>query len=194
MQKLTRYDLYSLEEYARIRPEFRTKVMAHKRARQVALGPHLTLYFEDRLTMQYQVQEMLRAERLFEPEEIQGELDAYNPLVPDGQNWKATMMIEYEDPEQRKRALAMLQDIEDRVWIRIGGMDRVYAIADEDLDRETPEKTSSVHFLRFELTLEMIGAVKQGAAISVGCDHPEYQHILDSIPLEVQRSLTADLA
>jgi hypothetical protein len=193
MQKLTREDLYSLEEYARIRPEFREKVIAHKKARQVALGPHLTLHFEDRLTMQYQVQEMLRAERLFEPEEIQDELNAYNPLIPDGHNWKATLMIEYDDMEERRHALATLKDIEDRIWIRIGGLNSVYAIADEDLDRETDEKTSSVHFLRFELSPEMISAVKQGATISIGCDHPQYRQILESIPQEAQKSLLADL-
>ena len=193
MDKLTRSDLYGLEEYARIRPEFRAKVMAHKRNRKVQLGPNMTVHFEDRLTIQYQVQEMLRTERLFNPEEIEDELDAYNPLIPDGSNWKATMMIEYAEEQERRTALAKLMDIEDRVWVQVAGMDRVYAIADEDLDRETAEKTSSVHFLRFELSPQMARAVKQGAAVGLGCDHPQYKHDISALPAEVRDSLAADL-
>ncbi|MGA7979634.1 MAG: DUF3501 family protein, partial [Chromatiaceae bacterium] len=151
MQHLTRDDLHSLEKYAELRSEFRNRVMAHKKTRQVALGPHITLYFEDRLTMQYQVQEMLRAERIFEAAGIQEELDAYNPLIPDGSNWKATFMVEYEDADERREALSRLIGIEDRVWVRVAGFDKVGAIADEDLEREDETKTSSVHFLRFEL-------------------------------------------
>ena len=193
MDKLTRSELYGLEEYARIRPEFRAKVIAHKRNRKVQLGPNMTVHFEDRFTIQYQVQEMLRTERLFNPEEIEDELDAYNPLIPDGSNWKATMMIEYAEEQERRAALAKLMDIEDRVWAQVAGMNRVYAIADEDLDRETAEKTSSVHFLRFELSQEMVRAVKQGAAIGLGCDHPQYNHDISALPAEVRDSLAADL-
>jgi uncharacterized protein DUF3501 len=193
MEKLTPEDLYSLEEYARIRPEFRAHVIAHKKTRKLPLGPHLTLHFEDRLTIQYQVQEMLRAERLFEPDEIQDELDAYNPLVPEGSNWKATMMIEYEDENERRNGLARLRGIERHTWVRVDGLDPVYAIADEDLDRDNPEKTASVHFLRFELTPAMVQLVKQGTAISVGCDHPGYPYTLSPIPPDVQKSLLADL-
>ena len=167
MQQLTRDDLMSLEVYAEKRPEFRAEVMRHKKRRQVPLGPHATLYFEDRTTIQYQVQEMLRAERIFERAAIQDELDAYNPLIPDGSNLKATFMLEYDDPAVRKRELARLIGVEDRVWVRVGGHDAVHAIADEDLERETEEKTSSVHFLRFELTPEMVAALKDGAPLAV---------------------------
>lgn len=193
MDKLTHGDLYGLEEYARIRPEFHAKVIAHKRNRKVQLGPNMTVHFEDRLTIQYQVQEMLRTERLFNPEEIEDEIDAYNPLIPDGSNWKATIMIEYADEQERRTALASLMGIEDRIWVQVAGMDRIYAIADEDLDRETAEKTSSVHFLRFELNPEMVRAVKQGAAVGLGCDHPQYNHDLQALPVEARDSLAADL-
>ncbi len=193
MHRLTRADLYSLEAYEEARTDFRARVMAHKRDRKLALGPHMTLYFEDRLTMQYQVQEMLRAERIFKASEVEEELAAYNPLVPDGSNWKATMMIEYEDVAERKRALGELIGVEDRVWVRVDGLAPVFAVADEDLDRETEEKTSAVHFLRFELTPEMVAMVKEGAPVSAGVDHPRYTLVLDPVPYEVRLSLTNDL-
>lgn len=190
--QLTRDDLYSLESYAQIRPEFRARVMAHKKNRQVALGAHATLYFEDRLTMQYQVQEMLRAERIFEPEGIQEELDAYNPLVPDGSNWKATFMIEYEDVDERREALARLKGIEDEMWVEVAGFDKVFAVADEDMEREDETKTSSVHFLRFELTAPMVAALKGGAGLSMGTDHPDYVYQVQVAP-SVRDSLVSDL-
>ena len=193
MRKLTRDDLYSLEKYAEVRNQFRAEVMEHKKNRQVAVGPNATLYFEDRLIMQYQIQEMLRAERIFEPAGIQEELDSYNPLIPDGNNWKATFMIEYPDEGERKQALAKLIGIEVRVWVKVEGFAPVYAIADEDLERETAEKTSSVHFLRFDLGPEMIAAAKDGAAISIGIDHEHYKHQVDPVPANVRDALTADL-
>ena len=192
MDKLTRDDLYSLEQYAEARPEFRSRVLEHKKPRKVALGPNATLYFEDRLTMQYQIQEMLRAERIFEAAGIEDELAAYNPLIPDGSNWKATFMIEVPDPEERKQLLAKLVGVEDKVWMRVGEHAPVYAIADEDLERETEEKTSSVHFMRFELTPEMVEALRSGAGVSAGVDHPEFPHQVELTP-ETVRSLTADL-
>jgi hypothetical protein len=167
--------------------------MAHKRNRKVALGAHATLYFEDRLTMQYQIQEMLRAERIFESEGIQDELDAYNPLIPDGSNWKATFMIEYEDVDERRDALSRLRGIEDRVWVQVGEHERVYAIADEDMEREDETKTSSVHFMRFELTAAMVAAVKSGEPISVGSDHPDYGYSTRLDPA-ARESLAQDLA
>lgn len=191
--KLTRADLYTLEAYARARPQFRDKVIAHKKNRQVAIGPNATLSFEDRLTMQYQIQEMLRVERIFEPEGIEDELGAYNPLIPDGTNWKATMLLEYPDVEERHRALAALKDIERRVWVRVAGHDAVWAIADEDLERTNEAKTSSVHFLRFELTPEMIRSVKRGAHIAVGIDHENYRYAVDAVPSAVRDSLAQDL-
>jgi len=194
MPQLTRSDLLSLEEYAKARPKIRAKVMAHKKNRTVHLGPHMTLIFEDSLTISYQVQEMLRAERIFEEEGIQDELDAYNPLIPDGTNWKVTQMLEYPDLEERRIMLQRLKGIEDRTWVRVAGFDKVYAIADEDLERENEEKTSSVHFLRFELTPEMIAAVKSGAAIGVGVDHPEYTAAVEPLPEPVRASLAHDLA
>lgn len=194
MTKLARADLYSLEQYAELRNEFRAKVMAHKKSRIVALGPHATLHFEDRLTMQYQIQEMLRAERIFDKEGIEDELAAYNPMVPDGSNWKATFMVEYDDPEERRRELARLIGVEDRVWVKVAGMSPVFAIADEDLERENSEKTSSVHFLRFELTPDMVQAVKGGAAISVGVDHANFRQSVEPLPAAVRNSLAADLA
>ena len=193
MKKLTRADLYSLENYAGLRPGFRARVMAHKKNRQLAIGSHVTLYFEDRLTVHYQIQEMLRAERIFEADGIEAELEAYNPLIPDGGNWKATMMIEYADIAERQQALARLMDIEDRVWIRVDDFERVFAIADEDLEREARGKTSAVHFLRFELTSGMVVAVRAGAAIAAGVDHQAYTHEVDSIPDAVRVSLAADL-
>ncbi|MEX0900614.1 MAG: DUF3501 family protein [Gammaproteobacteria bacterium] len=169
---LTRKDLFSLEEYATKRAEFRAKVLEHKNARRVVLDPHMTLYFEDRLTIQYQVQEMLRIEKIFEPAGIEDELAAYNPLIPDGTNLKATYMIEYPDVAERRVALAKLVGVEHRVWLRVDGFDKVYAVANEDLDRSTDEKTSSVHFMRFEFDEAMRSALKRGAALAAGCDHP----------------------
>lgn len=194
MEKLTRADLMSLETYATRRPEFRAQVMAHKRARRLALGPHAVLYFEDRLTIQYQVQEMLRAERIFEAAGIADELDAYNPLIPDGSNWKATFMLEYTEAAERHEALKRLIGIEDRVWMRVEGFDKVYAIADEDLERETEEKTSTVHFVRFELSAGMVAAAKGGAPISGGIDHKAMSLVVDPLPEATALSLVADLA
>jgi hypothetical protein len=193
MPKLTPASLMSLEAYAKARKEFRARVLAHKKPRTVQLGEHVTLIFEDELTVRYQVQEMLRIEKIFEERGIQDEIDAYNPLIPDGRNLKATMMVEYEDEAERRAALARLQGIEDRTWVRVEGCDAVYAIADEDLDRETEEKTSSVHFLRFELTREMVAALKYGVAFSIGVDHPNYNATLDPVPAEVRAALVKDL-
>lgn len=192
MQKLSRDDLYSLEKYAAIRKDFRAEVMAHKKPRRIAIGEHANLYFEDRTTMQYQVQEMLRIERIFESEGIQEELDAYNPLIPDGSNWKATFMVEYGDPEVRKVELGKLIGIELAVWVQINGFDRVTPISNEDLERTTEEKTSSVHFMRFELTPEMVAAAKGGAEIHMGIDHPAYQGEV-MLSAESRASLVADL-
>jgi hypothetical protein len=194
MGKLTRDQLMSLEQYSQERPAFREKVMQHKKNRQVLIGDNATLYFEDSLTMQYQIQEMLRVERIFEAEGIQEELDAYNPLVPDGSNWKATFMMEYPDAEQRREALAKLIGIEDKVWVQVEGFDKVWAIADEDLERENQEKTSSVHFLRFELDDAMKTAVKQGGAINMGIDHDNYKYAKTPVPQSVRDSLAADLS
>ena len=174
-------------------PAFREKVVRHKRSRRLPIGPNATLHFEDRLTMQYQVQEMLRTERIFEPAEIEAELEAYNPLIPDGLNWKATLMIEFDDEDERRAALARLVGIEDRVFARIGSSDPVWAIADEDLDRTTDEKTSSVHFLRFELPPETAAAARGGAPLAFGIDHPEYSHEISPAPEAVRASLAADL-
>jgi hypothetical protein len=194
MQKLSLNDLFTLEDYAAMRGEFRAKVMAHKQHRQVPIGPHATLYFEDRLTMHYQVQEMLRAERIFELEGIEEELAAYNPLIPDGSNWKATFMLEYEDLAERRAALRRMVGIEDKVWVRVDGFDKVWAIADEDLERNREDKTSSVHFLRFELTPEMAQAVKSGAAVGMGIDHPGYSKQVSAVDSGVRDSLAQDLS
>jgi len=193
MDKLTRSDLYSLERYAEERSAFRDMVMAHKKNRRVPLGPHATLYFEDRLTIQYQVQEMLRAERLFEASGIQEELDAYNPLIPDGANWKATFMLEYDDVDERRDALEKLIGIEDRVWVKVAGSAPVFAVADEDLERETEDKTSAVHFLRFELTPQMVAALKEGAELAMGIDLPAYQYALEPLPDNIRDALVKDL-
>jgi len=190
--QLTRDDLYSLERYAQMRGDFRARVMAHKKRRRVPIGAHATLYFEDRLTIQYQIQEMLRVERIFEVEGIQDELDAYNPLIPDGSNWKATLMIEYGDEDERRDALARLRGVEDAVWVQVEGFDKVFAIADEDMEREDGTKTSSVHFLRFELTAPMIAAVKSGAGIGCGTDHPDYSYQAE-VSAAVRESLAVDL-
>ena len=193
MDKLSIEDLYSLEEYARHRAEFRSRVIEHKRHRRLALGEHLTLCFEDRLTIRYQVQEMLRVERIFEEEGIRAELDAYNPLIPDGKNWKATLLIEYPDPAERDRELRRLVGIEHRVWLQVDGHEPVTAIADEDLERSTTEKTSSVHFLRFELSPAMIRSLKSGALLRAGVDHPGCSVRLESVPELLRESLVADL-
>jgi len=194
MAKISRDSLMSLEAYARARKDFRAKVIAHKKNRTVALGEHVTLVFEDELTIRYQVQEMLRVERIFEEGGIQEEIDAYNPLIPDGRNFKATMMIEYEDVDERRAALARLKGIEDRTWIRVEGCAPVYAVADEDLERETDQKTSAVHFLRFELTGEMVESLKYGVGLAVGIDHPHYSAAVDPLPAEVRSALLRDLA
>ena len=193
MAKITRDSLMTLEAYARERNAFRAKVIEHKKRRTVHVGSHLTLLFEDELTIRYQVQEMLRIERIFEEDGIRHELEAYNPLVPDGHNWKATMLIEYPDAAERKRMLERLKGIEDRVWVQVKGHERVGAIADEDLERENEEKTSSVHFLRFELTPAMRDALRKGAAVTVGVDHPEYRATTELAP-EVRTALAADVA
>ncbi len=192
MQKLTVDDLLSLERYHKERPRMRAEVLAHKRNRQAPIGPNVTLYFEDRLTMQYQVQEMLRAERIFESEAIAEELEAYNPLIPDGTNLKATMMIEYPDVEERRAALKRLKGIEDRVYLEVGTLARAYAIADEDLERSDETKTSAVHFLRFELEAPLREALKGGAPLKLGVAHEHYAHELVAPP-ELRNSLAADL-
>jgi len=192
--KITRESLLTLEAYARQRPAFRARVLEHKKPRSVQLGDHLTLLFEDELTIRYQIQEMLRIEKTFDEAGIQDELDVYNPLVPDGSNWKATMLIEYEDIEERKRALGRLTGIEHRVWVRVEGEKPVYALADEDLERATPDKTASVHFLRFELAPAMISALKAGAALAIGVDHPQYSAALDGVAAATRNALVADLA
>jgi Protein of unknown function (DUF3501) len=193
MNKLAVSDLFSLERYARERPAFRAQVLEHKRDRQLSLGPHLTWLFEDRLTIQYQIQEMLRAERIFEPEGIEEELDSYNPLIPDGQNWKATLLIEFSDERERRLALARLKGIEDRCWIRVAGHEPVFAVADEDLERENEHKTSAVHFLRFELTAQMIGALRTGTDLAAGVDHEQYRYSVD-VPAPVRASLLRDFS
>ena len=227
MQPLTRQDLMSLEEYAQRRPEFRARVLAHKKNRQVAIGPNATLSFEDRETIQYQVQEMLRIERIFEPDGIDEELSAYNPLIPDGGNLKATFMLEFTDVAERRAALAQLRGIENRVWLRVGQGERIRAVfqenggvgaalarlrgieervwlrvgegeripavADEDLERANEEKTSAVHFLRFELDDSSRRALKSGAAIALGIDHPSYDYATDPVPEPVRAALAADI-
>ena len=183
----------TLEAYAKARPEFRKRVMAHKKHRTVALGEHVTLIFEDELTIRYQIQEMLRAERIFEERGIQDELDAYNPLIPDGANWKATMMIEYTDDGERRDMLARLIGIEDRVWVQIAGHPRVHAVADEDTERENAAKTSAVHFLRFDIGAAQARALKEGAGLAMGVDHPVYSASIAGVSPETRHSLAADL-
>ena len=183
----------TLERYAREREAFRRQVLEHKRARQLQVGPNTTWSFEDRLTVQYQIQEMLRVERIFEPEAIAEELASYNPLIPDGHNWKVTLLIEFADPAERRAALAALRGIEARCWVQIAGQARVAAIADEDLPRENEEKTSAVHFLRFELDVAMIGALRAGAALALGVDHEHYRHSVAPVPEAVRAALLADL-
>jgi|TARA_B110000238_G_C16138697_1_gene445107 hypothetical protein len=193
MQKLTKEDLYSLEEYSAMRAEFRTKMIEHKKHRVLRLGEHASVHFEDRTLMHYQVQEMLRAEKVFEAEGIQEELDAYNPLIPDGSNWKATFMLEYDDEEVRRKRLGELIGIEKTVWVAAEGFAKVYPICNEDLERETEDKTSSVHFMRFELTSDMVAAIKAGAAISAGIEHDKYAVTIDAVSDSVRVSLAADL-
>ena len=192
--RITRDSLLTLEAYAKARPAFRAKVLEHKRARTVHLGEHVTLVFEDELTMRYQIQEMLRIEKTFEEEGIQDELDAYNPLVPDGRNFKATMLLEYENVDERRAALARLKGIEDRVWVQVEGCPKVYAIADEDLERENEQKTSAVHFLRFQLTDEMAAALKYGVGLGLGVDHPQYTAAIPAVGEATRKALAADLA
>jgi len=193
MSAIARDSLLSLEQYARERAAFRARVIAHKKTRTLALGPNVTLVFEDELTIRYQIQEMLRIERTFEEAGIQDELDAYNPLVPDGRNWKATMLIEFPDEAERKTWLARLIGVEDRVWVRVAGFEPVFAIADEDLERENAEKTSSVHFLRFELGPARVAALQAGAPLAAGIDHPNYTVTVDVVPEAVRRSLCGEL-
>jgi hypothetical protein len=190
---ISRDSLMTLEAYAKARPALREAIIEHKKLRNVKLGNHVTLLFEDEMTLRYQVQEMLRIEKIFEEEGIQSELDAYNPLVPDGSNFKATMLIEYDNEAERKTALAKLIGIEDRLFIQVEGQARVYAIADEDLERENAEKTSAVHFVRFELAQAMKDALKGGAQMMLGCDHPNYPAHLEELPQETLAALLADL-
>ncbi|MHB1352780.1 MAG: DUF3501 family protein [Thiobacillus sp.] len=194
MPQITRDSLLTLEGYAKVRPAMRAEVMAHKRNRMVDLGGHVTLIFEDEKTMRYQIQEMLRAERTFEDAGIQDELDAYNPLIPDGSNWKATMMIQYSDPDARKQALAALKGIEARVWVQVGEQPAIFAIADEDLERTNAEKTSAVHFLRFELDAASIAAAKAGNPIRMGIDLPAYRVDSLVLPENTRAALALDLA
>lgn len=193
MTQLARQDLMSLEDYAQQRDDIRRQVMEAKKARRILVGPHVMMHFENRFIMQYQIQEMLRAEKIFEADGIQEELDAYNPLIPDGNNWKATMMIEFPDPAERAVQLSKLIGIEDKTWMQVAGHDKVFSIANEDLERSTEEKTSSVHFMRFELTAEMVAATKSGAAISVGIEHENYNHSIE-LDEDSRQSLVADLA
>ncbi len=193
MTQLRREDLWSLEEYALRRNEFRTQVMAHKKTRQLALGRHARLYFEDDVTIRYQIQEMLRIEKTFESAGIEEELSAYNPLIPDGHNWKATFMIEFGDPVERAAQLGKMKGIEDLVWLQVGDLDRITPIADEDLERENAEKTSAVHFLRFELTAEQIAALKDGSPLYAGVDHDAYPIEKFAVEPEIKSSLTNDL-
>jgi Protein of unknown function (DUF3501) len=193
MQKLSRQDLMTLEQYAVERPRLRTEIIAHKQLRTVQVGPNMTWLFEDRATIRYQVLEMLRVERIFEAAGIQDELDAYNPLIPSGSNWKATLLLEFPDPAARQVALSKLIGVEDRCWVRVSEMERVFAIADEDLERENAEKTSAVHFLRFELSPTMIAAAQSGASLSVGVDHENYRHSIAPLPAAVRDALLLDL-
>jgi len=193
MRKITRSDLHSLEHYDLTRGEYRKRVMSHKQDRRLPIGPNATLYFEDTMTIQYQIQEMLRIERIFEADAIQDELDAYNPLVPDGSNWKATFMIEYADEKERRRQLAKMQGIETAVWLRVGDGEKIIPIADEDLQRTEEDKTSSVHFLRFELAPDMVDALRNGAPLAAGIDHPAYRHSVDPVPENIRQALLGDL-
>ena len=194
MPHIQRDSLMTLEAYAKSRQDFRAKVIAHKKRRTVHLGDHITLLFEDELTVRYQVQEMLRIERIFEEAGIEDELHAYNPLIPDGNNLKATMLIEYEDPDERAAMLAKLKGIEDKIWVQIAGQPRVFAVADEDLERENDQKTSSVHFLRFEFNVTMVKALKGGADLAMGSDHGAYRISVDEINPVTREALVMDFA
>lgn len=191
---LTRESLWTLEHYAKVRKDFRAEVIAHKRLRSLSLGEHITVLFEDEMTIRYQVQEMLRIEKIFEEDGIRDELEAYTPLIPDGRNFKATMMIEYPDPDIRVTELRKLKGIEDRVWLQVEGREKVWAIADEDLERENAEKTSAVHFMRFELDQDMAEALKYGVALSAGISHPNYTVTVDPVSTEFRNALVKDLA
>lgn len=193
MDKISRDEIWSLEDYDKKRPEFRQKVMAHKKKRKLPVGPNAMLFFEDKLTMQYQIQEMLRAEKIFQEEGIQDELETYNPMIPDGRNWKVTFMMEYPDPDIRREELKKLVGIEDKTWVQVEGHDKVYPIADEDLERSDEEKTSSVHFMRFELDDAMAEDLKKGAKLSAGIDHENYNHTVEEVPAETRDSLVNDL-
>jgi hypothetical protein len=193
VKKLARGDLLSLEQYASERARLRSDVIAHKKLRNVQVGPNMTWCFEDYTTIRYQILEMLRAERIFESDGIQGELDAYNPLIPDGRNWKVTLLLEYPDPEVRRTALEKLIGVEDRCWIRVGEMERVFAAADEDMERENAEKTSAVHFLRFELAPSMVAPMKSGASLSIGVDHDAYRHVVSPLAGPIRDTLSRDL-
>lgn len=194
MEKLTLDELWSLEQYAQCRSEFRQEVLNHKQARRLSIGPNVSLLFEDRITIRYQVQEMLRVERIFEPQGIVEELAVYNPLIPDGMNWKATMLIQFDDVEERRIALRNMVGIEQRVWVQVDGFEPVYAVADEDLERSTEDKTSAVHFLCFELDSEMGQAVASGASLSAGIQHGAYQHTIPTVSNDIIYSLRADLS
>jgi hypothetical protein len=193
MPKLTRQDLMSLEQYAAERNRLRREVIAHKQLRTVQVGPNMTWCFEDRTTIRYQILEMLRAERIFESDGIQGELDAYNPLIPDGHNWKVTLLLEFPDERERRVALEKMIGVEDRCWVRVSEMERVFAVADEDMERENAEKTSAVHFLRFELSSSMVDAMKSGTSLCIGVDHDHYRHSLSPLPVPVRDALRRDL-
>lgn len=193
MKKLRREDLLSLEQYSGARDEFRDEVMRHKRSRRLALGTNAALYFEDQLTMRYQVQEMLRIERIFEAAGINEELAAYNPLIPDGSNWKATFMVEFPEVDERQAMLKQLVGVEDRVYVQVGSMERVFAIADEDMDRSDAEKTSAVHFMRFELSAEEVAALKDGATLSAGIDHENCKVTISPVAENIRQSLLGDL-
>jgi hypothetical protein len=193
MKKLTRGDLLSLEQYAAERGRLRSEVIAHKQKRNVQVGPNMTWCFEDTVTIRYQIQEMLRTERIFESDGIQGELDAYNPLIPDGSNWKVTLLLEFPDPELRRTALERLIGVEDRCWVRVNEMVAVFAVADEDMERENDQKTSAVHFLRFELSPSMVRTLKSGAPLSIGVDHDEYRHSVSPLPAAIRDTLSLDL-
>ena len=193
-RELTRSDLLSLEQYHEQRPEIRAATMAHKKSRNLPIGPNVTLYFEDAITLKYQIQEILRAEKIFDAEGINEELEVYNAMLPTGTNWKATMMIEFVDVNERIAALAKLIGIDRKTWVQVEGFDKVFAISNEDLDRETEEKTSAVHFMRFELNPEMIAAVKKGAEISVGIDHENYNHSVSPVPDNYRQALANDLS
>ncbi len=193
MKKLTRDDLYSLEKYAEVRSTFRAEVMKHKKNRQLAVGPNVTLYFEDHTVMHYQIQEILRAERVFEAEGIEEELETYNLMIPDGSNWKATFMIEFTEEVERREALAKMTGIESQTWVKVDEFAEVIAVSDEDLERDNENKTSSVHFMRFELNPEMVAALKQGSRLSVGINHSAYEHVVDPVPQHIRDSLVSDL-